>query len=70
MTQEPTTSPSATNDVIQCLAHAVREACVRAAIDGYERGGISGLCAEGRFDMVIDSVRAIDLDRIVARVAE
>jgi hypothetical protein len=70
MTQVPTTPTSATNDAIQRMAHAVREACVRAAIDGYEEGGISGLCAEGRFDMAIDSVRAIDLNGIAPRVAE
>lgn len=61
---------SSAHDAIQRMAHAVRQACMRAAIDGYERGGISGLCAEGRFDMAINSLRAIDLDGIVPRVAE
>ena len=70
MMQEPSTPPSSTQDDIQCLAHAVREACVRAAIDGYEQGGISGLCAEGRFDMAMDSVRALDLDGVVPPVEE
>ena len=70
MTQVPTTPTSATNDAIQRVAHAVREARVRAAIDGYEQGGISGLCAEGRFDMAIDSVRARDLDGIALGVVE
>lgn len=50
----------------QPLAQAVRDACVRAAIDGYEQGGLSGLCAEGRFDMAIDAIRALNLDRIVS----
>lgn len=70
MTQAPITPTSATHDVIQRVAHAVREACVRAAVDGYEQGGISGLCAEGRFDLAIDSVCALDLEGIVLRVAE
>ena len=47
------------------LAQAVREACVRAAIDGYEQGGLSGLCADGRFDLAIDAIRALNLDGIV-----
>ena len=49
----------------QPLAEAVRDACVRAAIDGYEHGGLSGLCAEGRFDMAIDAIRSLNLGRIV-----
>lgn len=44
------------------VAQAVRRACVRAAVDGYEEGGLSGLCAEGRFEMAIDSMQALDLD--------
>jgi hypothetical protein len=49
----------------QPLAQAVRDACVRAAIDGYEQGGLSGLCAEGRFDMAIDAIRSLHLGRMV-----
>ena len=70
MTEVPITPTSATHVAVQRVAHAVREACVRAALDGYEQGGISGLCAEGRFDMAIDSVCALDLDSIVLRIAE
>ncbi|HUZ70121.1 MAG TPA: hypothetical protein VMU65_10445 [Candidatus Saccharimonadales bacterium] len=46
-------------------AQAVRDACVRAAIDAYEAGGFSGLCAEGRFEMAVDAIRALNLDRVV-----
>jgi hypothetical protein len=48
MTQDPTTLTTTPKDDVQRLAHAVREACIRAAVDGYEQGGISELCAEGR----------------------
>lgn len=61
-TELPTESPEGAG---QPLAHAVRDACVRAAIDGYEQGGLSGLCAEGRFDMAIDAIRSLNLGRIV-----
>jgi hypothetical protein len=47
-----------------------REAYVRAAIDGYEQGGISGLCADGRFEMAVDAVRTLDLDGIARGVKD
>jgi hypothetical protein len=65
MTQSPITPTTTANDDIQRLADAVREACIRAALDGYEQGGLGGLCAEGRFEMAIDSVRALNLDGVV-----
>jgi len=52
------------------VAQAVRRACVRAAVDGYEEGGLSGLCAEGRFEMAIDSMQALDLDGILPGCAD
>lgn len=46
-------------------AKAVRAACLRAAMDGYERAGLSGLCEEGRWEMVVDSIKSLDVDAIV-----
>lgn len=34
----------------QKLAETVRVACIKAALDAYEEGGILGLCAEGRWE--------------------
>jgi hypothetical protein len=65
MTHSPITATTTANDDVQRVAHAVREACIRVALDGYEQGGLGGLCADGRFEMAIDSVRALDLDGIV-----
>jgi len=65
MTQSQISPANPANDHILRMARAVREACVRAAVDGYEWGGLSGLCAEGRFEMAVDSVRALDIDGIV-----
>ncbi len=47
------------------LARAVREACVRAALEAYELAGLSGLCDEGRWEMAIDSIRSLDLDTVL-----
>ena len=50
---------------LHAAAEAVRAACLRAALDGYERAGLSGLCEEGRWEMVVDSIQSLDVDAIV-----
>ena len=47
------------------LAEAVRRACVQAALDAYEQGGIAGLCAEGRWELAVDAMRALNVEEIV-----
>lgn len=61
------TTPRILPDDALLLAQEVREACLRAALDGYEQAGLSGLCAEGRWEMAIDAIRALDLGSVVAR---
>ena len=46
------------------LAEAVREACLRAALDAYEDAGLSGLCREGRWECAVDAVRTLDLEAV------
>ncbi|MFI5313655.1 MAG: acetyltransferase [Candidatus Dormibacteria bacterium] len=60
----------APDDAVERLAWKVREACLRAAREGYEQAGIGGLCAEGRWEMAIDSIRALDLGAIVRGFAQ
>ena len=60
-------APRILPDDVLLLAQEVREACLRAALDGYELAGLSGLCAEGRWEMAIDAIRALDLGSVVAR---
>ena len=43
------------------LAARVRNACVLAALDGYERAQIAGLCQEGAWEAAVDAMRMIDL---------
>jgi hypothetical protein len=43
------------------LAELVRQACIDAALEAYESGGISGLCAEGRWELAIQAIRCLDL---------
>lgn len=53
----------ATPDALR-IATAVRQACVLAALDGYERAQIAGLCQEGAWEVAIDAIRMIDLTRL------
>ena len=50
----------------KAAAEAVRAACLQAALDGYERAGFGGMCEEGRWEMVIDSIKSLDLDAVLA----
>jgi hypothetical protein len=53
------------SDLTDRLAHVVREACVRAALDAYEQAGVSGLCVEGRWELAVDAMRSLDLDAVI-----
>jgi len=48
------------------IAEAVRAACLEAARRAYEEAGMSGLCAEGRWDLAQDAIRGLDLEPLVA----
>ena len=48
------------------IAEAVREACVRAALDGYQEAGISGLCHDGALEYAVDAIRMLDLDTVLS----
>ena len=47
------------------LAEAVRAACIKAALDAYEEGGVLGLCAEGRWEYAISAMRQLDLAALI-----
>jgi len=48
------------------LAEAVREACLKAAREGYESAGISGLCEEGRWECAVNAIRSLDIKAVIA----
>jgi len=56
-----------TNEV---LARAVREACIKTALEAYESAGISGLCADGRWEMAVQAIKTLDLGRVIAGFEE
>lgn len=51
----------------RAVAEAVREALMAAARTAHEDAGLSGLCAEGRWDAALDAMRAADLQPSIRR---
>lgn len=47
-------------------AEKVRNACIEAALDGYEDASISGLCGEGALEVAISAMRRVDLGTLLA----
>ncbi|AGA27854.1 hypothetical protein [Singulisphaera acidiphila] len=43
------------------LAEEIRSACLRAALEAYEDGGLRGLCAEGRWEYALEAIRSLAL---------
>jgi hypothetical protein len=52
------------------IAETVREACWQAAIQAYESAGVSGLCAEGRWEIAMQAIRTLDLQALVDQDAQ
>jgi hypothetical protein len=50
----------------RALAETVRRACIEAASAAYEQAGLSGLCAEGRWELAIDAMKQLDLEQLIA----
>ncbi len=51
------------------LAEAVRAACIEAALEAYEEGGVLGLCAKGRWEYAISAMRQLAVDALIAPAA-
>src|SRR5688572_4920078 len=47
-------------------ADAARRALIHAALTAYEDAGLSGLCAEGRWEAAVDAMRQLDLSPAAA----
>lgn len=47
------------------VAEAVREALLAAARQAYEEGGMSGLCAEGRWELALDALSTAKLSPVI-----
>ena len=53
------------------ISGIVRNACIQAALEGYEQAQIAGLCQEGAWECAVDAMRMVDLKEILRKtVAE
>ena len=52
------------------IAAGVREACIEAALAGYEDASISGLCGEGALEVAISAIRRLDLNETLESLAK
>jgi len=57
------------SDFARRLTEEVRNACVEAAIDGYEQAALSGLCGEGALEAAIGAIRMAGLDALAERAS-
>jgi hypothetical protein len=46
-------------------AEKIREECLKEFIRAYEEAGIKGLCEEGRIEYAVDSVKSLNLNKIL-----
>lgn len=60
-----TTQDNTHHEQQMATAQIVKDACIRAAIEGYESAAMSGLCCEGAWEAAISAVRMLDLDSII-----
>ncbi len=52
------------------FAETVRTACLQAALDAFEDGGISGLCLEGRWEIAVQAIRTLDLQALLEQTQQ
>ena len=47
------------------VAETIRNACVQAAQQGYERAAVDGLCDEGALEVALDAIRSLDIESLL-----
>jgi hypothetical protein len=51
------------------ILEAIRLACLEAALEAYENAGMSGLCAEGRWECAVQAIRELNLKTALHEIA-
>ncbi|MEN8180532.1 MAG: acetyltransferase [Pseudomonadota bacterium] len=49
----------------QRIAQVVKDACLQAALEGYENAAMSGLCREGAWEAAISAIKMLDVETIL-----
>ncbi len=47
------------------IAETVREACIKAARDGFQDASMSGLCREGAIEAAISAMQKLELEKLI-----
>ena len=53
---------------IEKAAELVREECTKEFIRAYEEAGIKGLCEDGRIEYAVDSVKSLNLQKLLIQI--
>ena len=51
------------------IARVVKEACIRAAVEGFENAAMDGLCHEGAVEAAVSAISRLDLEALLAELA-
>lgn len=62
---QPLNKEGMPHEEVRRLAEAVRDACLKAAREGYEQGGMSGLCQEGAWECAVGAIQTLDVEAIL-----
>lgn len=52
------------------LAEVVRNACIKAARDGYQNAAIAGLCHEGAWEAAISAMQVLNLGAVMEQTRD
>ncbi len=47
------------------IAERVKEACIKAAQEGFRDASMSGLCAEGAMEASVGAIQSLDLKKLL-----
>lgn len=47
------------------LAERIREACIKAAREGFMDASMSGLCTEGAIEAAISAMQSLDIEEVI-----
>lgn len=47
------------------FAQKIKEACIKAAREGFQDASISGLCSEGAMEAAVSAIQNLDIQKIL-----
>lgn len=53
------------NEHFILLGERVRQACLKAAKEGFREASMSGLCSEGAIEAAVGAIQSVDVEKIV-----